>query len=346
MLTKTLINACELGFVPDSLTRRGIRRLLRKRLANVDLCSETANEASTVELVEKFSRGPVALVPEKANEQHYEVPAELYHYMLGPMRKYSSCLWPSGCDSLTAAEQFALQQTCDRAAIEDGQHILELGCGWGSLTMWIAEKYPASKVTAVSNSNSQRDFINSLAEDLDVADRVNVITCDMNDFSIDRKFDRVVSVEMFEHMRNHAELLNRIAGWLAPNGRLFVHVFCHKALTYEFVDEGDEDWMSRHFFSGGIMPAENYLTRFDERLVLEEQWRWNGQHYQKTCDAWLGNMDRYKSKIMPVLESNYGVKEASRWFNRWRMFHMACSELFGFSDGNEWFVAHYRFKEK
>lgn len=343
MLTKSLINACELGFVPDSLVRRGIRGLLKKRLAKVDQGSEAANESATAELASKFSQGPIALVPEIANEQHYEVPPELYHHMLGPRRKYSSCYWPQGCGTIRDAEEFALEQTCEHAGIEDGQSILELGCGWGALTLWVAEKFPSSRITAVSNSNSQREFIVALAKERGVADRVNVLTCDMNDFSIDQKFDRVVSVEMFEHMRNHAELLKRISGWLTPQGRLFVHVFCHKSLTYEFVDEGDDDWMSRHFFSGGVMPGMEYLARFNDHLSLEEHWTWNGVHYQKTCDAWLQRMDTNRARIMPVLNSNYGAANAKRWFNRWRMFHMACSELFGFSGGDDWFVSHYLF---
>jgi len=343
MLTKTIIHACELGIVPDGLTRRGIRGLLHRRLAAADLGSVEANEAASAELAKTLGEGPVALVPEKANEQHYEVPAELYRYMLGPHRKYSSCFWSEGCRSLEAAEEAALQQTCDHADIQDGQAILELGCGWGSLTLWLATKYPNSKITAVSNSTSQREYILAAAAELGVADRVDVLTRDMNDFEIDQTFDRVVSVEMFEHMRNHMELLKRISSWLNDDGKLFVHVFCHKELTYEFRDRGDEDWMSRHFFSGGIMPAADFLGRFNDHLSVEDHWTWNGTHYQKTCEAWLRQMDRNRRKILPVLESNYGKSEAKRWFNRWRMFHMACSELFGFNGGDEWFVSHYRF---
>ena len=345
MLTKTLIHACELGLVPDFLTRRGIRNLLGKRLQNVDRGSIEENEKFAIELAKEFSSGPVALVPEKANEQHYEVPAELYRYMLGPNRKYSSCFWSEDCRSLESAEQEALRQTCDHADIKDGHAILELGCGWGSLTIWMARKYPNSKITAVSNSDSQRQYIDSLAHEAGVSERVEVITCDMNDFAIDKEFDRVVSVEMFEHMRNYPELLKRIAGWLKPDGKLFVHIFCHKSLTYEFVDQGEEDWMSRYFFSGGIMPAADFLGRFNDHLTVEQHWSWNGFHYQKTCDAWLENMDRNRDRIMPVLESNYGKGESSRWFHRWRMFHMACSELFGFEGGEDWFVSHYRFEK-
>ena len=343
MLTKSLITACELGLVPDVLTRLGIRKLLVKRLDQVDLGSVEANEAAAVELAREFSKGPIAPAPDKSNEQHYEVSAELYQSMLGSQRKYSSCFWPDGCDSLDAAESSALQQTCEHAGIEDGQEILELGCGWGSLTLWLAVNFPAAQITTVSNSVSQRDYIVSMAREKGVADRVNVITCDINDLQIDQTFDRVVSVEMFEHMRNYPELLKRISTWLKPDGKLFVHVFCHKDLTYEFVDRGEEDWMSRYFFSGGIMPAADFLGRFNDHLSVEEHWTWAGHHYQKTCDAWLANMDQNRHKILPVLEANYGTREAKRWFYRWRMFHMACSELFGFDGGKEWFVSHYRF---
>jgi len=343
MLTKILINACELGFVPDALTRRGIRGLLQKRLAKADLGSVEANETASADLAKEYAEGPIALVPDKANEQHYEVPADLYRYMLGPNRKYSSCFWPDGCKSLESAEEESLKLTCEHAEIENGQAILELGCGWGSLTLWLAEKYPDSQITAVSNSSSQREYIMSVAAERGIEDRIEVLTCDINDFEIEESFDRVVSVEMFEHMRNHHELLKRISGWLKPDGKLFVHIFCHKSLTYEFVDRGDDDWMSRHFFSGGMMPAADFLGRFNEHLSVEDHWTWSGVHYQKTCEAWLQLMDRNRSKIMPVLEANYGKSEAKRWFNRWRMFHMACSELFGFDGGDEWFVSHYRF---
>jgi cyclopropane-fatty-acyl-phospholipid synthase len=343
MLTNFLIGLCEAGLVPDALTRRGIRNLLAKRLEKVDKNSVEANEAEAVRLVNEFSNGPIALLPEKANEQHYEVPAKLYELMLGPRRKYSSCLYPEGCKSLDEAEKSALEETCQHADLRDGQDVLELGCGWGSLTLWMAEKFPNSNITAVSNSASQREFIVDRATERGFADRLNIITCDMNDFQMEQQFDRVVSVEMFEHMRNYQRLLQNVSSWLKPEGKLFVHIFCHKNLTYEFVDAGDEDWMSRHFFSGGIMPGADFIGRFGDHVSVEQHWSWNGNHYRQTCDAWLKNMDQNRADILPVLESNYGKAEGKRWFYRWRMFHMACSELFGFNDGEEWFVSHYLF---
>ncbi len=343
-LTEKLINWMELGRVPDPVTRIGIRRLLRQRIASVDQGDCEANQQRLERLIEEFSLGPIALLPEKANEQHYEVPAELFELTLGKRNKYSCCFWPEGTNSLEQAENRALAETCTRAEIRDGQRILELGCGWGSLTLWLAEQYPNSQITAVSNSTSQREYIERKASELGIAGNLQILTCDMNDFDTNTQFDRVVSVEMFEHMRNYRMLLNRISSWLLPTGKLFVHIFCHRELAYEFQDKEASDWMSRYFFSGGIMPSDNLLSRFQDDMTLARRWRWNGCHYQKTCDAWLRNMDKNRQAIMGVFESTYGQVDSIRWFNRWRMFYMACSELFGFRGGNEWWVAHYLFE--
>ena len=304
---------------------------------------EQANRLRFDKLVEELSDGPVAEVPEKANEQHYEVPAELFRLTLGPRLKYSCCYWPEGCKTLAEAEEQALQVTCERAEIRDGMEILELGCGWGSLSLWMAENYPSSRLTVISNSASQKAFIQQRASELGLSN-LNVITSDINDFAIDRQFDRVVSVEMFEHVRNHRELLRRISGWLRPGGKLFVHIFSHRKFTYRFQDKNKSDWMSRYFFSGGIMPGDQLLPTYQDHLKLEKHWCWNGKHYQQTSEAWLANMKLHRSEIMPVLESTYGKSESVRWYHRWRMFYLACSELFGFSDGNEWWVTHYRFR--
>lgn len=340
------IDWTERGYVPDSLLRMGIRRLLKKRLAQADAGSPSANASQTKSLVEEFDQGPIALVPELANEQHYEVPADLFRLTLGPHRKYSSCFWPAGVNTLEESEKAALKETCARAELEDGMNILELGCGWGSLSLWMAERYPNAKITVVSNSNSQREHIQRTAVNLGIERNLKVVTCDINDFETVQSFDRIVSVEMFEHVRNHRKLMNRISNWLKPDGKLFVHIFCHRDLTYKFQDEGESDWMSRYFFSGGIMPGEDLLTRYDEDLELANKWIWNGKHYQKTCEAWHTNMIRNREKIMPILETTYGKKEGVHWFNRWRMFYLSCSELFGYKDGNEWYVAHYLFKNK
>lgn len=340
------IDLTERGWMPDPMVRFGIRRLLRKRLNEIDSGNEEENQNRFKELVQEFSSGPIAHVPEKANEQHYEVPAELFRLSLGPRLKYSGCYWPEGTTTLQQAEEAALQATCERAEIIDGMNILELGCGWGSLSLWMAEKYPTANLTVVSNSNSQREFIENAARERGVDANLEVVTCDINDLQLDKTFDRVVSVEMFEHVRNHKELMRRISGWLDPDGKLFVHIFCHRKFTYKFQNEQKSDWMSRYFFSGGVMPGDNLLAHYRDDLQLSKQWCWNGTHYQKTCEAWLRNMDQNRNQIMPVLIATYGEKDAVRWFNRWRMFYLACSELFGFSHGNEWWVSHYLFKQQ
>ena len=338
------IELCERGLVPDAIARAGIRRLLRQRLKSEDRGSTAANAAATATLIGELGAGPIAAVPEKANEQHYEVPSELFALMLGPNRKYSSCYWPPECHDLADAEKAALDVTIDRAQLTDGQAILELGCGWGSLTLEMARRFPNASITAVSNSATQRQFIVDAAASEGIDQRLTVITADINDFRPDGLFDRVVSVEMFEHMRNHHELMQRIATWLNDEGKLFVHIFTHRSLTYLFEDRSRQDWMSRYFFSGGIMPAADYLARFQDSLRLNQQWTWNGRHYQRTCDAWLANMDNRRGDILPIMRQTYG-DDAGRWFQRWRMFHLACSELFGFDEGNEWFVSHYRFEK-
>ena len=300
-MIERIIDYAERGLIPESLIRMGIRRLLRKRLQRVDQGDREANLAQTDLLVQQFSAGPIAVLPEKANEQHYEVPQDLFELTLGPRLKYSSCFFPTPSTSLQEAEVSALSQTCQRAEIADGMSVLELGCGWGSLSLWMAQQYPNSKLTVVSNSSSQRRFIEAEAIGCGLKN-LNVITCDINDFDTDLKFDRVVSVEMFEHVRNHAMLMQRISGWLKPKGKLFVHVFCHKELTYPFEDGGKDDWMSRYFFSGGIMPGKEMLLRFQDDLQAQEQWTWNGTHYQRTCEAWLENMKANRDQIMPVLQ--------------------------------------------
>lgn len=345
-MIETFIDWTERGLVPDFLLRAGIRRLLRKRLAAADCGSKDANREQTNRLVAEFSAGPIALVPEKANEQHYEVPAELFRLTLGARRKYSSCFYPPGVSSLDEAEAAALEETCSRADISDGMKVLELGCGWGSLSLWMAEKYPNAELTVVSNSNSQREFIEKAAKERGIDKFLSVVTCDINDFQTEQNFDRVVSVEMFEHVRNHKKLMNQISNWLVPTGKLFIHIFCHRNLTYKFQDEQKSDWMSRYFFSGGIMPGRDLLLRYQDDLRLEKDWIWNGQHYQKTCEHWHDNMNANRVEIMPILESTYGKEDSVRWFNRWRMFYLACSELFGYRDGEEWMVGHYLFAQR
>jgi cyclopropane-fatty-acyl-phospholipid synthase len=265
--------------------------------------------------------------------------------VLGRHRKYSCCYWDDSATTLDVAECAALEITCRRAGIENGMQILDLGCGWGSFSLWVAEHYPRSEVTAVSNSHAQRRYIESQAAARGLTN-LEVITADMNHFDVSRQFDRIVSIEMFEHMRNYAVLFERISHWLKPDGRFFMHIFCHRSAAYEFVDAGPADWMSRHFFSGGIMPSRELPLRFQEHLAISDQWTWDGSHYQKTAEAWLANMDAAKADILPILERTYGPDNAQRWWMRWRMFFLAVSEMFGSHDGREWLVGHYLFRQR
>jgi len=335
------IDLCERGLVPDVLARFGMRRLMAERLRKESVDRAEGEFAHFTKVLETLRLSAVAEETDKANEQHYEVPAPFFVNSLGKHLKYSCCYWDDSTADLDTAESKMLALTCERAELIDGQNILELGCGWGSLTLWMAEHYPASRVTAVSNSNSQREFIMSRAAERGL-DNVEVITADANDFSTGQSFDRVVSVEMFEHMKKYAVLMERISTWLKPGGKLFVHIFVHRNLMYPFTTEGEYDWMGRYFFTGGLMPAESTLLYFQDDLRIEGQWRVSGQHYEKTSNAWLQRMDDNKAEIMPCFKKVYG-DEASIWFNRWRMFYMAVAELFGYAGGTEWMVSHYRF---
>ncbi len=334
----------EMGLVPDSAIRAGIRRLLAKRLVDIQAADPEASAIALNDFVQQMCASDIAPVPELANEQHYELPAEFFTQVLGKHQKYSSCYWESDALHLDLAETDALTITCERAGIKNGMDILDLGCGWGSLSLWIAKRYPDSRVTSVSNSSGQRHYIEEQAQ-LRGLTNLQVITCDMNDFSAPGTYDRIVSVEMFEHMRNYQKLFGRVNNWLKPDGNFFMHIFCHRQCAYAFEDNGPDDWMSRFFFSGGIMPSADLPLRFQQDLKISKHWIWDGRHYEKTSNAWLRNMDERKDKIMPIMEQTYGRSDAAKWFMRWRMFFMACAELFGYDDGKEWFVGHYLFEK-
>jgi cyclopropane-fatty-acyl-phospholipid synthase len=338
------IDWTEQGFVPDTVIQHGIRRLLKGRIAELhtDNCEIVAR--SKYEFIRAMNNSPIAPLSCKANEQHYEVPTDFFLHVLGDHKKYSCCYWNDGVSDLTTAEAEALRLTCEHAGLEDGMDILELGCGWGSLTLYMARTFPHSRITAVSNSNSQREHIEQLARQQNLLN-VKVLTCDMNDYASLDSFDRIVSVEMFEHMRNYRALFERIDTWLKPGGRFFMHVFCHRDVPYAFEEKSETDWMSRHFFSGGMMPSDDLPLHFQEHLRLVDQWRWNGRHYEKTANAWLQNMDVNKQILWPILQQAYGPVATQQWWMRWRMFFMACAELFGYDDGQQWWVSHYLFEK-
>ncbi|MDG2197016.1 MAG: cyclopropane-fatty-acyl-phospholipid synthase [SAR324 cluster bacterium] len=341
---RSLIELVENGRIPDLLTRAGIRLLILQRLREQAQEGPDQERQAMMTFFEEMRQSPIALHTQEANEQHYELPPRFFELVLGPHLKYSCCHFPEGVTELEYAEASMLALTCERAQLQDGQQILELGCGWGSLSLWMAKHYPNSSILAVSNSRPQREFIESRAQELGLTN-LSVQTCDMNDFTTEQHFDRVVSVEMFEHMRNWQSLLERISDWLKPEGKLFIHIFSHRRYAYAFSSEGDSNWMGRYFFTGGIMPSNDLLLYFQKDLLLEQHWVLSGVHYQRTADAWLQMMDSQKGEILQTFRETYG-KDADVWFQRWRMFFLATSEVWGFRGGNEWLISHYLFNNR
>lgn len=334
-LTAAAISAFEGAPIPDLARRAAIGALVartRKRLAAAPAGFER-------QFAGDMASHAIAENTDAANAQHYELPERFFGLVLGPRRKYSSCLYEAG-DDLASAEARALSETCIHADLKDGQQVLELGCGWGSLSLWMAEHYPRSRITSVSNSHSQRAYIERQAEARGLTN-LTVVTADMNDFSTDRRFDRVVSVEMFEHMSNWTALLGRVRGWLKADGRLFVHIFTHRSTPYRFDHTDDADWIGKYFFTGGVMPSHGLLGQFPETFTVEADWRWSGRHYQRTALDWLANFDRHDAEITGLMREVYGA-DAALWRRRWRLFFLATAGLFGDSGGDEWGVSHYR----
>ena len=350
-MTSIAMNLLERDLVPDFLIRRRIRALLGARLREQGEGGPERQQRRLQELVRGLAASPVAIETAAANEQHYEVPTEFYQRVLGKHLKYSSGLYPDRdsepAATLDAAEARMLALTCERARLADGDRILELGCGWGSLSLWMAANYPNARITAVSNSRTQKLHVDALARERNLGN-LEVITRDVNalEFPADTRFDRVVSVEMFEHMRNYQALLARIASWLKPAGTLFVHIFTHSVYAYPFEVRDETDWMARYFFTGGIMPSDDLLLYFQRDVLLLDHWHVPGWHYSLTSEAWLQNMDRNREQIMPVLERTYGEAQALRWWVYWRVFFMACAELWGYDGGREWLVSHYLFEKR
>lgn len=334
------LTLAENGWLPYWLIRFGIRQRVARKLQSEAKRDPDERHA----FIQSLGQSPIARDTDKANEQHYELPAVFFQLVLGKRLKYSCAFWPDACSGLNEAEEHALKQIEERAQLEDGQDVLDMGCGWGSFSLWAAPRYPRSSFLAVSNSRSQASFIRNQARLLGLRN-LEVITKDMNLFQPSYSFDRIVSVEMLEHMRNYDKLFERIAGWLAEDGRLFVHVFSHRQYTYPYEAEDASEWMARYFFTGGIMPSHQLLPSFDKHLETEMQWQLDGQHYQKTAEAWLENFNRNEKEIQAVLQPVYG-EQTKQWMWRWRLFLLACSELFGYKDGKEWGVSHYRIRKR
>lgn len=329
------------NLLPDAVIRCGIRRLLAQRLR----AESAPKEAELRQRLDAFAADlrtqPIAIHTQDSKEQHYEVPTEFFLRVLGPRLKYSCCWFEQGTESLAEGEEAMFRLYAERARLTDGQEILELGCGWGSLALWLAQRFPQSRITAVSHSRTQKDFIDAEARRRHLGN-LTVVTSDMNDFDTAAgRFDRVLSIEMFEHMKNWPRLLANIARWLKPGGLFFLHIFTHSRLAYHFVARDATDWMSRHFFTGGMMPSHDLLGRFQADLKLLEDWRVNGRHYQRTCELWLQNMDRHRATLQPLLAATYGSGQATKWWVYWRVFFMACAELFAYRGGVEWQVSHY-----
>ncbi len=331
--------------IPDFLIRQNIRKLLAQRLKDEDAGNVEANQEKIMQLIVELKSSPIAINTAYANEQHYEVPTQFYQYCLGKHLKYSSGYWKEGVNDIDISERDMLEITCQRAELAEGQQVLELGCGWGSLSLYMSAKFPKSTFTVVSNSSTQKLHIDEQASQRGIKN-LTVVTADMNTFSIEKKFDRVVSVEMFEHMRNYEKLLAKVSSFLNENGKLFVHIFTHKGLAYKFEVVDDSDWMSKYFFTGGIMPSDHLLLYFDTHFNIEQHWRVSGMHYSKTSEAWLQNMDKHKTEIMPLFEQTYGKEGALKWWVYWRIFYMSCAELWGYNGGEEWIVSHYLFRKK
>ena len=329
------------GLIPDWILRRGVRSQGKERLNMMNKVDSTKEYSK---FIKEASTGNIAVNTDDANNQHYEVDSEFFKYCLGKNLKYSCCFWDENTLDLDAAEDNMLEIYSQRAQITDGMSILDIGCGWGSLSLFLAQKYPKSEITGVSNSSSQKIFIDSVASERNISN-LNIITRDINDFRTEEKYDRILSIEMFEHTKNTKKLMNLINDWLNPNGLFFMHVFAHKENPYYFDRDQKNAWMAKYFFTGGMMPNHNLFKDLKSNLEYQKSWMLSGEHYERTSNAWLDKMDQNKSKILSLFERSNSSSVAKRKFHFWRLFYIACAEIFGYDDGNEWVVSHHLFKK-
>jgi cyclopropane-fatty-acyl-phospholipid synthase len=333
------------NLIPDFLLRGIVRRIARRKINSLERLPFAALEQQRRDLLDKLDRSPIAVHTELPNVQHYEVPPAFFQLVLGKRLKYSCCFWPEGTTTLNEAEEAMLNLTCQRAELEDGMTVLDLGCGWGSLSLWIAERYPNCRVLAVSNSRDQIDFITARAEEQGF-EHLEGMVADVRDLELEKRFDRVLSIEMFEHMKNYRRLMENISRMLNPGGRLFVHIFSHRQFAYEYEAEDTANWMAQTFFTGGTMPSDDLLLHYQDHLALVDHWRISGQHYARTLRAWLDRMDRQEAEVREVLAEAYGPDQVQRWWVNWRLFFLACEQTWACRGGREYIVSHYAFEKR
>jgi cyclopropane-fatty-acyl-phospholipid synthase len=349
-LSTALIDACERGLLPDALVRAGMRSLMKQRLIDEGVDNAPLATERLAALVDELRQSPIAKETDAANEQHYEVPSAFFHLHLGPRLKYSCAWYETGTETLAQAEEAMFRLYADRAGLANGQRILDLGCGWGSMSLWMAERFPGAQIVGMSNSHGQREYIQARARERGLSNltilTANVVEAEFPLQGVPADFDRVVSIEMFEHMKNYQSLFAKVASWMKPGAQALVHVFAHRTLAYHFEVKDKSDWMTKYFFTGGIMPSADLFLHFQDHLKVQRRWWVDGRHYEKTSNHWLAGMDAARAQIMPVFEQAYGKAEAARWFQRWRMFYMAVAELFGYDEGREWGVVHYLFEKR
>ncbi|HIA54080.1 MAG TPA: class I SAM-dependent methyltransferase [Candidatus Melainabacteria bacterium] len=340
-----IYKALATDLVPEWVIRAGIRNMLAEKLRTEAKATTALQRQCIMDFVQDLKASPIAIHTDAANRQHYEVPARFFQAVLGPRLKYSSALWLANTDDLAQAELNMLEIYCQRADLRDGQTIMELGCGWGSLTLFLAEKYRHSNIVAVSNSHSQKEFIDNEVK-LRGLDNVTVVTANIANYDTEREFDRVISIEMFEHLKNYQAMLAKVSRWLRPDGKLFIHIFTHKHFAYHYEDKDGTDWLTRNFFEGGTMPSEDLLLYFQEDVRIVDQWSIPGTHYQKTAEAWLERMKNKRPEVLEIMAETYGSGNAVKWWAFWKLFFLACAELWGYRNGSEWTVSHYLFERQ